>query len=125
MQNYVQPGDSINVACSHPATPASGDPVRIGEMVGVAATAEGAGGNTSTQTTVATEGVFNLSVAAIDSSGDAGADANVAVAVGDKIYYGDSDDPVLSKRDGGTLFGFALGAVTEGETGTIPVLLAN
>src|SRR5690349_11698080 len=121
MQNYKSGGCYIPVACSHPATPASGDPVRIGSFCGVAATDESAGGNASGETTVATEGVFKVSVAAIDSSGSAGADANVAVAVGDIIYYGDSNDPVLSKRAGGTFFGYALGAVSSGSTGSIPV----
>ena len=29
-------GDNLSVTCSHPTTPASGDPVRYGELVGVA-----------------------------------------------------------------------------------------
>lgn len=125
MQNFVQCGDFINVACSHPTTPASGNPVRIGAFCGVAATAESEGGNATGNTTVSTEGVFNLSVAAIDSSGALGVDANVALAVGDIVYYGDANSPVLSKRAGGTFFGYALGAVDAGATGTVPVMLAN
>jgi predicted RecA/RadA family phage recombinase len=126
MQNYVQDGCHINVACDDPATPASGDPVRIGEFCGVAITAVGEGDNASGETTVLTEGVVNLLVAGVDSSGIAGADANVAVAVGDKVYYGDGDTPKLSKRDGGTLFGYALGPVDSGDTTTtIPVMLRN
>ncbi len=125
MQNYVYSGARINVACTHPATPASDDPVRVGAFCGVAETDESAGGNATGETTVATEGVFLLSVAGVDSSGTLGVDADVAVAVGDKIYYGDADEPVLSKRDGGTFFGYALGAIDEGDTGSIAVMLAN
>jgi predicted RecA/RadA family phage recombinase len=125
MQNYVQSGKTINVACDDPATPASGDPVRIGSFCGVAETDESAGGNTSGETSVATEGVFLLSVDATDSSGSMGADAAAAVEVGDKLYYGDSDSPVISKRDGGTFFGYALGALDAGDTGSIPVMLAH
>jgi predicted RecA/RadA family phage recombinase len=116
-QNYVQPGKYINAAASHPAAPASGDPVRVGTIAGVAITAEGAGGNAAGETTIATEGVFNLAVKAVDGTGDS------AVAPGDKIYYVDADTPVLSKKASGALFGKALGAVAEGETATIPVLL--
>lgn len=119
MQNFVQPGNTLNVVCSHPTTPASGDPVRVGEFCGVAETAEGAGGNVSTETTVRTKGVFNLSVKGVNAGG------NSAVAVGDKIYYTDADTPVLNKKTTGRLFGYALGAVLSSATTTIPVLLAK
>jgi predicted RecA/RadA family phage recombinase len=116
-KNYVQPGDSINAAASDPATPASGDPVRVGEIAGVAITAEGAGDNATGETTIATKGVFNLSVKGVDAGG------NSAVAVGDKLYYVDADTPKLSKKVAGHLFGKALGIVNSGATATIPVLL--
>jgi predicted RecA/RadA family phage recombinase len=119
MQNFVQEGKHINVACSHPTTPASGDPVRIGEFCGVAITKEGEGDNAATETTVLTKGVVSVSVKAINGSG------NSAVAVGDKIYYTDADTPVLAKKSTGRLFGYALGAITSGSTATINVLLAN
>jgi predicted RecA/RadA family phage recombinase len=116
-KNFVQDGKTINAAASHPATPASGDPVRVGTIPGVAITAESEGGNASGETTIQTEGVFNLSVKGIDGSGDS------AVAAGDKIYYVDADTPVLSKKDSGYLFGKALGTVGSGSTATIAVLL--
>ena len=116
-QNYVQPGKYINAAASDPAAPASGDPVRVGEIPGVAVTAEGEGGNATGETTIATEGVFSLSVKGVDGVGDS------AVAKGDKIYYVDADTPKLSKKNTGHLFGKALGAVTAGATATIDVLL--
>ncbi len=116
-KNFVQEGKYINAAASDPATPASGDPVRVGEIAGVAVTKEGEGGNASADTTIATEGVFNLSVKGVNGSG------NSAVAKGDKIYYVDADTPKLSKKTTGHLFGKALGAVESGATTTIPVML--
>lgn len=116
-KTYVQPGGFINAVCSAPTTPASGDPVLVGTIAGVAITAEGAGGNTSTETTVATEGVFDLSVKGINQSG------NSAVAVGDKIYYTAGDTPPLSKKNTGVLFGKALEAVDSAATATINVML--
>lgn len=119
MQNFVQPGKTLNVVCSHPTTPASGDPVRVGEFCGVAVTTEAEGGNATGVTTVLTKGVVNVSVKGINGGG------NSAVAVGDKIYYVDADTPVLSKKTSGRLFGYALSTVGSSSTGTIPVMLAN
>ncbi len=116
-KNFVQKGHTIVAAASDPAAPASGDPVLVGTIAGVALTREGEGGNASTDTTIATEGVFNLSVKGVDGGG------NSAVAVGDRIYYVTGDTPKLSKKTSGVLFGKALGAVTLGQTATIPVLL--
>ena len=119
MQNFIQPGDTINVACTHPTTPASGNPVRIGAFCGVAVTDESAGGNATGETTVLTEGVVKVSVHGVNAGG------NSAVALGDKIYYTDGDTPVLNKKTTGVLFGYALETVTSGGTSTIAVLLAN
>lgn len=114
-------GDNLSVVCSHPATPASGDPVRYGEMVGVAQTAEQTDGKTS----VTFKGVHLLSVKGIDQSG------NSAVAVGDRLYYTDADTPPISKKNTGRPVGFAVeteaspGTVASAATGTIPVRLAT
>ncbi len=116
-QNFVQPGHTINAAATDPATPASGDPVIVGTIPGVAITKEAEGGNAAGETTIATEGVFNLSVKGVDGGG------NSAVAVGDKIYYVTGDTPKLSKKTSGVLFGKALGAVNSGATAAIPVML--
>lgn len=97
--------------CSDPATPASGDPVRTGQIPGVALVAEDANG----QTTVAEDGAFDLSVKGVDGSG------NSAVAVGDIIYYVDADTPKLSKKATGVRFGYAGGTVGSGSTATITV----
>jgi hypothetical protein len=105
------------VAVTHPATPTVGMPVRCGTLVGVAVTDEGQGGNAPTETTVDFRpGVWLMQVSGVDGSGAA------AVALFDALYYVDADAPVLNKKTSGTLFGYALGTVTSGGTGTIPVM---
>jgi predicted RecA/RadA family phage recombinase len=103
---------SRQLVCTDPTTPASGDPVLVGQIPGVALVAEDAAG----LTTIALDGAFALSVKGVDSSG------NSAVAVGDAIYYQTGDTPKLSKKaTGGVLFGYALGTVGSSSTGTITV----
>jgi predicted RecA/RadA family phage recombinase len=106
-------GDQLSLVCSDPAVPKSGDPVLVGQIPGVALTAERADGTTS----VDTEGVFLLSVKGVDGAG------NSAVAAGDIIYYVAADTPKLSKKATGVRFGYALAAVTSGQTATIRVKL--
>lgn len=103
--------DQLSVVCTDPATPASGDPVLIGQLPGVALTAE----RTDGTTTVKFNGAATLSVKAIDVGG------NSAVAAGDVIYYGTGDTPKLSKKNTGVRFGVALEAITSGSTATILV----
>lgn len=118
--------ENYSVTCSHPTTPASGDPVRYGALVGVAQTAE----DTAGQTTVAFDGVWLLSVKGVDGVG------NSAVAAGDRLYYVDADTPALSKKATGYFAGNAVeavvsgvtshaGTVTAGATATIPVRLSG
>jgi predicted RecA/RadA family phage recombinase len=102
---------AISEAATDPATPASGDPVLVGQIPGVALTAERADGTV----TIATDGVWSLSVKGIDGGG------NSAVAVGDIIYYVTGDTPKLSKKATGVRFGYARGTVGTGATATIPV----
>lgn len=104
-------GRQLSVAVTDPDTPASGDPVVVGQLPGVALTDERPDGTT----TVAFEGVFELPVRGVDSAG------NSAVAVGDILYYVAADTPQLSKKNTGVRFGYALGTVTAGATATIPV----
>lgn len=95
-----------------PTTPSSGDPVMYGVQPGVALTDENAAG----LTTYAIDGVFNLSVAAVNNGG------NSAVAEGDAIYYEAGQTPVLNKDSvSGVRFGTARGVITSGSTATIPV----
>lgn len=117
IKRYLQGHFAFPVVCSHPTTPTTGSPVRYGELTGIALTDEGEGGNGATYTTVEFGAcVADVSVKAIDGSG------NSAVALGDSIYYVDADTPVLSKKASGYFFGFALEAITSGETDTINVL---
>lgn len=112
-----EPGWSLGLAVSDPTTPASGDPVRLGNLTGVALTDESAGGNASGETTVYFGPcVVRMSVKGVDGSG------NSAVAVGDSIFYVDADTPKLSKKASGYFFGFALATVSSGATATIEVL---
>lgn len=110
-------GDKLSVECSHPAIPSSGDPIRWGDRCGVALTDEADGGNPADYTSVDFgSGVWDMSVKGINDDG------NVAVAVGDAIFYVDADTPVLSKKRSGTFFGWALETITSGSTDTIKVL---
>lgn len=104
-------GNHLSLAATDPATPASGDPLIVGQLPGVALTDERADGTTSIQT----NGVFNLSVKGIDGGG------NSAVAVGDIIYYVSADTPKLSKKATGVRFGYACAVVNSAATTTIAV----
>lgn len=103
----------LSVAATDPTTPASGDPVLVGQIPGVALTDERSDGTT----TIDTAGAYNLSVKGIDGGG------NSAVNVGDIIYYVAADTPKLSKKATGVRYGYALGTVGAGATATIPVKL--
>ena len=106
------PANRLSVVCSHPTTPASGDPVLVGQKGGVALTDE----RTDGTTTVQFDGVWDLLVTAVNGSG------NSAVAAGDIIYYVTGDAPdVLSKKATGVRFGYALEAVDSGEQAMIRV----
>lgn len=77
-----KPGWQLSVACSNPATPASGDPVRYGQLSGVALTDEGDGGNPTGQTTVDFgPAVWDLVVDDNEGTG---------IAVGDPVFYHDT-----------------------------------
>lgn len=105
-------GRQFSAVCSSPATPASGDPVVVGQIPGVALTAERADGTT----TIQTDGVFNLSVKGENAGG------NSAVAAGDILYYEAGQTPPINKdATNGIRFGYALAAVTSGATATIAV----
>lgn len=106
---------TASLVCSDPATPKSGDPVICGQIPGVAIADEAASGGLSGQTTVALDGVFALSVKAIDGSG------NSTVSAGDILYYVSGDTPKLSKKATGVRFGYAREGLATGTTGTILV----
>lgn len=108
-----EPAEHLAVICSHPTTPASGDPVRYGRLTGVALIDEQTDGYTTVNIG---QFVADMSVAAVNDSG------NSAVALGDEIYYTDADTPRLSKKSSGMFFGIATETITSGSTDTIRVL---
>ncbi|MFG1659072.1 capsid cement protein [Micromonospora chersina] len=108
-------GDQFAAVCTDPATPVSGDPVIVGQLPGVALINEEPDG----KTTIKTNGVYNFPVKGVTTAA-----AGSAVAAGDIIYYVPGNTPKLSKATGdagAVRFGYALGAVASGATGTIPV----
>lgn len=98
----------VQVVCTKPDTPASGDPVRFGYLTGVAETDENAGGRTTVNLGPA---VYELE--AVDTGG--------GIALGDVIFL-NAAATVLSDDSSGYFFGFALESVSAGQTGTIKVL---
>ena len=108
-------GRFLSVTATDPATPASGDPVLVGQLPGVATVDEGDGGNASGAVSIDTAGVYNLSVKGVDGGG------NATVSAGDILYYVTADTPKLSKKATGVRFGYALEGVTSGATATIAV----
>ena len=106
-------GRQLSLVPTDPANPASGDPVVVGQLGGVALTGRRSDGTV----TIALDGVFELPVRGVDGAG------NSAVAVGDIVFYVAADTPKLSKKNTGVRFGYALGTVTAGGTATIPVRL--
>lgn len=98
------------VAATDPATPASGDPVVIGNIPAVALVDEGDGGNASGNITADLGGVWEMSV--VGASG--------AIAVGDILYL---NSGVLTNGTAGVRWGYALGEVGNGATATIDVLV--
>ncbi|MGR3219622.1 MAG: capsid cement protein [Candidatus Anammoxibacter sp.] len=109
-------GRKLSLTATHPASPSSGDNVRVSSIVGVALTDE----RTDGTTTIDIGGVYDLSVKAVDDDG------NSAVTAGDKLFYVDADigsgSGFLSKKVSGYFAGLALEAITSGSTSTINVL---
>ena len=104
------PGNQIEVV---QAGRTSGDPMVIGQIPGVALTSSEA---TTNKVTMKTDGVFNLSVKGENNAG------NIAVAVGDILYYEAGQVPPVNKDNvAGVRFGYALDIVAIGATTTIRV----
>lgn len=102
-------GQYQSLVCTTPTVPVSGAPVLITDMPGVAVTDERADGTTSVDLGPA---VYTLSVTA----------NNGAIAVGAKLY-GHAASPVTIDNTvtAGIPFGYALQAVTGGQTASINV----
>lgn len=101
----------------------SGDKVLIGEIVGVAQY----DADSDNKAVIDTEGVYELDVSAVDTAGD-----DSAISVGDPIYWDDGTNgttpidagTLTPDNTNGTLFGYALEAVSAGTTdATIKVKL--
>lgn len=105
-----------NIVATHPATPSSGQPARLGVLTGIALTSESAAGFIVLDET---NSVWELPVKGVNDGG------NVAVAAGDALYYVDADigsgTGFLSKKTSGIFFGIALEAVNSGSTTSIDV----
>lgn len=100
----------MSAVVSHPATPVSGQTVRLGILTGVASTNEDAiTGKTSVDFGPT---VYDLAVKGVDDSGDA------AIAIGDPLFRVDAD-AFLSKKASGYFFGVAWETVDAGETDTV------
>lgn len=111
--NKIQDGDILRLTVG--AAIVSGNPVSVGNALkGVALTDYE---SVDAKASIAMNGVFDLSVQAVDDAG------NSAVAVGDRLYYAGSATPWLSKKQSGKFFGIALEVVTTGATATINVLV--
>lgn len=112
-------GRYLSVACSDPATPATGDPVRIGKIGGVAMTTEDAAGNATIDIGPA---VYSLSV--FD-------EATGGVTLFQEIWYDDtgagSPSTKLSNLTTGAeaFFGYALSTLGNGVTGLVDVLVTR
>ena len=95
----------------------SGDPLVVW---GIPVVADEDEGNVTTgYATCITVGSWDLSVAAVDDSGD------TVIAAGDIIYYDATQSPVLSRRTSGVSYGKAAATVTVGATATIEVIIGQ
>lgn len=112
--NFIQDGDQIYLATATGME--SGDPFLYGDYRPCVLLTD-AETDSPYNATVKTSGVFDLSVEAVNASGDS------AVSIGDMIFYTSTDDPVLNKKGTGKPFGVALEAIDAGETATINVLI--
>lgn len=114
-KNYVQEGKHLTLDVGGDLK--SGDPVVVGGISGVLMVDADA---TTHMATVDTQGVYALSVKAVNDSG------NSAISVGDPLFYVSGDTPAISKKGStGTLFGYSLGVVEAGTTATVNVLLVG
>jgi len=105
-----EPGWSLNLTCTKPDKPNSGDPVRIGNLTGIALKDEDTAGKTTVYT-----GPFVAEFSVKDNGGS-------GIDVGDTIWYHDDATPVLNNVSaGGYYYGIALEAISTGQTATIQV----
>ena len=105
-----EPGWRKDYVCTKPDKPVSGDPVRIGNLTGIAIKDEDTAGKTAVYT-----GPF-VAKFSVKDNGDSG------IAVGDTIWYHDDATPALDNvSTGGYYYGIALEAISDNQTATIQV----
>ena len=105
-----EPGWRKAYACTKPDEPDSGDPVRIGNMTGIALLDEDAAGKT-----VVDKGPFSAKFPVKDNGG-------AGIGVGDTIWYHDGQTPPLDNVPaGGYFYGYAEEAVAAEQTAIIEV----
>ena len=105
-----EPGWVLDLTCTKPDEPNSGDPVRCGNLTGIALTDEDAAGKTTVNT-----GPFVAEFSVKDSG-------NTGIAVGAPLWYHDDATPALDNVSaGGYYYGIALAAIATGRTATIKV----
>lgn len=125
-------GVVTRITIAVPSGTASGDPVKVGGLSGIALTDRDPNGNASVA--IKPSQAFRVSVLASTDYGGSPLGGASAVALGDTIYKASADE-TLSKTTSGGVFGYALGtldangaytgtAVASGETGSCDVLLA-
>lgn len=93
MKNFIQAGDNITVPA--PATIASGAGVLVGSLFGIA----NSDATSGEPVVISTQGVFDLPKEATD-----------AIAIGDAVYWDDTNDVVTVTDTGNTFIGHATAA---------------
>jgi hypothetical protein len=112
----LQNGRQFAVACTSPAVPTSGVPVRFGSMTGVALNNEGEGGVAAATETVVDFGQAVWALEVVDTGGG-------GLVAGATLFFHDGAPPVLDGVSAaGYFFGFLLDAVGAGVTATVRVL---
>jgi hypothetical protein len=107
-------GDQLMLTVASGVT--AGDPCAIGaSLMGIALNDRGT--DATGKSTVKFSGVFTLSVKGTGVNGD------IAIAIGDPVYFTNADTPKLNAKATGMFVGFALGAVVSGATTSIDVLI--
>ena len=118
INRILEDGRKMSLVVTHPASPSSGNPIRFGQMTGVALTDERTAGDTTVDLGPA---VYDLSVKGEDNDG------NAAIAVGAQLFYVDGDigdgTGTLSAKIAGYFYGFLLEAQESGVTSNRNVLM--
>lgn len=98
MRNFIQRGDNITVPA--PAPVLSGQGVLIGSLFGIAATTAATGEDVA----LSTCGVFEMPK------------AEIAMTIGQKVYWSSTNGNVTTTATGNTLIGAAIEAAGSGAT---------